>query len=168
MELELKAISKSGIPAALKKAELYRNLNEPGEAESICRDILAIEPDHQLARRQLGLAITDRFKGEPSDRHEEAARLFEGLADPYERVYYMGLLHERRAKAYLRSGHPPHTVPAILKDAMRRFEEAEKIRPKDNDDAILRWNRCVRLIREWEIEMEAAREREPPAPILGD
>ena len=40
MELQLKPISKDGIPEAISKAELYRYLNEPGEAESICRDIL--------------------------------------------------------------------------------------------------------------------------------
>jgi len=29
---------------------------------------------------------------------------------------------------------------------MRCFAEAEKIRPAGNDDSILRWNRCVRLL----------------------
>ncbi len=29
---------------------------------------------------------------------------------------------------------------------MRCFEQAEKIRPPGNDDAMLRWNRCVRLL----------------------
>lgn len=168
MELKLKTISAKGIPGAIKKAELYRNLNEPGEAESICRDILAVAPDHQVARRLLGLAITDRFKGEPGDRAEEAARLFDGLTDRYERLYYTGLMQERRAKAFLRTGHPPHTVPSILTEAMRCFGEAEKIRPPDNEDAILRWNRCVRLIGDWQVEMEAARDKEPQPPISGD
>ena len=35
MDLHLKPISKDGIPEAISKAELYRNLNEPGEAESL-------------------------------------------------------------------------------------------------------------------------------------
>ena len=29
---------------------------------------------------------------------------------------------------------------------MECFEKAEKIRPQGNDDAVLRWNRCLRLL----------------------
>src|SRR6266478_5399206 len=103
MEFKLKTISKAGIPEAISKAELYRSLNEPEEAESICRDILAVEPEHQLALRLLGLAITDQFSGDAADRHGEAEQLFQRLAERYERLYYTGLLHERRAsQAHLR------------------------------------------------------------------
>lgn len=63
MEFKLKIISRAGIPEAISKAELYRSLNEPEEAESICRDILVVEPEHQLALRLMGLAITDQFSG---------------------------------------------------------------------------------------------------------
>jgi hypothetical protein len=146
MEPKLKQISKSGIPEAISKAELYRYLNEPGEAESICRDILAVEPGNQRALRLLGLAITDQFSGSTSDRYAEAEGIFLSLDDPYERLYYTGLCHERRAKAQLRAGHPPHTLRVLFEEAMRCFEAAEKIRPEGNDDAILRWNRCVRLL----------------------
>ena len=159
MELQLKPISRDGIPAAISKAELYRNLNEPGEAESICRDILATEPDNQAALRLLGLAITDQFTGGTSDRYAEAVGVFGQLTDQYKRVYYGGILHERKAKAQLAAGRLPHTVLPIFEEAMRCFEEAEKIRPPQNDDAILRWNRCVRLLQsrlgsEWHKEME--------------
>jgi hypothetical protein len=159
MELKLKPLSKAGITEAISKAELYRYLNEPGEAESICRDILALEPNHQTALRLLGLAITDQFSGAASDRHAEAARAFNSLTSDYERAYYAGILQERKAKAQLRAGRPPHTVIPTFEDAMRRFEEAEAIRPPDNDDAILRWNRCVRLLQsrtgaEWKKEMD--------------
>jgi hypothetical protein len=159
METRLKPISRVGIASAISKAELYRYLNEPGEAESICQDILALEPSHQTALRLLGLAITDQFTGKMSDRYSEAARAFHGLTSEYERAYYTGLLEERKAKAQLRAGRPPHTVLPIFEDAMRLFEEAEKVRPADNDDAILRWNRCVRLLQsrggaEWGKEME--------------
>ena len=82
MEFELKTISKAGIPEAISKAELYRSLNEPEEAESICRDILAVEPEHQLALRLLGLAITDQFCGDASDRHGEVEKLFQSLVAP--------------------------------------------------------------------------------------
>ena len=146
MPLHLKPISKAGIPEALAKVDLYRSLNEPEEAESICRDILAVEPKHQLALRLLGLAITDQFCGDVSDRGGEAQECFDQLSDPYERIYYTGLLHERRAKAQLRAGRLRHTLTPLFEEAMSCFAEAEKIRPLENDDAILRWNRCVRLL----------------------
>ena len=159
MEQKLKPISKAGIAEAIAKAQVYRYLNEPGEAESICRDILAVEPDNQTALRLLGLAITDQFTGEISDRCSESESVFRGLTSDYERVYHLGILCERKAKAQLRAGRPPHAVLPIFEEAMGLFEEAEKIRPANNDDAILRWNRCVRLLQsrigsEWSKEME--------------
>jgi hypothetical protein len=146
VEFTLKTISKAGIPEAISKAELYRSLNEPEEAESICRDILAVDPEHQLALRLLGLAITDQFSGDTSDRSAEVETIFQKLANRYERLYYTGLLHERRAKAQMCMGRPPHTLAPLFGEAMRCFVEAEAIRPAGNDDAILRWNRCARLL----------------------
>jgi len=159
LELKLKPISREGIPEAIAKVELYRNLNEPGEAESICRDILAVEPDNQTAMRLLGLAITDQFKGDASDRYAEAESAFRTLNDRYERLYYLGILHEREAKAQLNAGRMAHTVLPGFEEAMRCFEEAEAIRPHGNDDAILRWNRCLRILQsrmgsEWRKEMQ--------------
>ncbi|WP_353065539.1 hypothetical protein RBB77_05875 [Tunturibacter psychrotolerans] len=157
MTYELKRISIQGVTEAIAKAELYRSLSEPEEAESICRDILAIEPQHQLALRLLGLALTDQFTGVSSDRDREAQQSFQKLTDRYERFYYSGIASERRAKAQLRTGQPPYTVLPLFEQAMRSFEEAEKIRPAGNDDAILRWNRCVRLLQTtgyaWEQEL---------------
>ena len=146
MDLKLKTISKSGIAEAIAKAELYRYLNEPEEAESICRDILAADPKHMLGLRTLGLAITDQFNGGPGDRYAEVEKIFQSLSDPYERLYYTGLLCERRVKAQLRGGRAPHTLLPLLEKALQCFEEAEQIHPPGNDDAILRWNRCVRLL----------------------
>ena len=145
MQFELKTISPSGIDAALSKAETYRFLNHPEDAESICRDVLAIEPNHQLALRVLGLSITDQFAGTPSDRYADAESVFQQLTDEYEKLYYSGLLYERRAKAQLQAGRPPHTVTVLLESAMEHYEKAERMRPSGNDDAILRWNRCARL-----------------------
>jgi hypothetical protein len=161
MEYKVKRISTAGIAEAISKAELYRSLNEPEEAESICRDILAIEPHHQLATRLLGLALTDQFTGHGSDRYRETEEVFLELEDPYERLYYTGITHERRAKAQLNAGQPPRSLFALFDQALRSFAEAEKIRPAGNDDAILRWNRCVRLLQnpayEWgELEEEFA------------
>ena len=146
MDLKLKTISRDGIAEAISKIELYRYLNEPEEAESICRDVLAVEPENQLALRLLGLAITDQFCGDASDRSGEVEKLFERLVERYERLYYTGLLHERRAKAQMRVGRSPHTLAPLFGEAMRYFAEAEAIRPPGNDDAILRWNRCARLL----------------------
>ena len=159
MEFQLKAISLEGVDEALSKVELYRFLNQPEEAESICHDVLAIGPGHQLALRLLGLAITDQFTGGPSDRYGDAESAFQQLSDRYERLYYMGLMHERRAKAQLQARRPPHTLLVLLEEAMRCYEAAEKIRPTGNDDAILRWNRCVRVIQaraesDWQREVE--------------
>jgi hypothetical protein len=146
VELKLKTISKDGIAEAISKAELYRFLNEPEESESICHDILAADPENQTALRILGLAITDEFTGEASDRYSEAESMFLRLTDDYEQQYCRGLLCERQAKAQMRAGRPPHAVTALFQEAMRHFEAAEKIHPPKNDDAILRWNRCARLL----------------------
>lgn len=146
MDEQLKRISRAGIGEAIAKAELYRYLNEPEEAESICRDILSVDPNHQLARRLLGLSITDQFTGKSNDRYSEAEEIFQGLQDGYERSYYTGLLHERRAKAQLHAGCAAHILLPLVEQAMRCFAQAEAVRPPGNDDSILRWNRCVRLL----------------------
>ena len=146
MEREFKIISKSGIAEALAKVQHYRYLNQAEEAESICRDILAADGENQMALRQLGLAITDQFTGGMSDRFNEAHSCFEKLTNHYERSYYLGILNERRAKAQLRAGHRSHTLRASFENALRLYEEAEKVRPQGNDDALLRWNRCLRLM----------------------
>ena len=58
---ELKRLSDEAIPAALEKALRYRLLNKPAEAESICRDVLQIDPENQEALVVLLLALTDRL-----------------------------------------------------------------------------------------------------------
>src|SRR5208283_4264177 len=127
VELKLKTISKDGIAEAISKAELYRYLNEPEESESICHDILAADPENQTALLLLGLAITDEFTGESSDRYAEAESVFLRLSDAYEQQYCLGLLCERQAKAQMQAGRPPHAVTVLFQEAMRRFEAAGKI-----------------------------------------
>jgi tetratricopeptide (TPR) repeat protein len=163
MDLKLKTISRSCIPEAISKATLYRYLNEPEETESICHDILAADPENQVALRTLGAAITDQFTGNPSDRYAEAEGVIQRLSDPYERQYYTGLIYERRAKAQMRIGRPPQVLIGLFKEAMHYFAEAEKIRPPDNDDAVLRWNRCVRL-----LEAFPQAQAEQAEPVLED
>jgi tetratricopeptide (TPR) repeat protein len=146
MDFQIKPISKDGISEAISKAELYRYLNEPGEAESICRDILAADAENQMALRLLGLSITDQFTGNPTDRFNEAEGVFQNLTDEYKRLYYAGILHERQAKAQLAAGRSPYMVTPLFEKALDYFEKAEAVRPHGNDDAILRWNRCVRIL----------------------
>ncbi len=143
---ELKPIVKEAIPRALEKAERYRLLNEPGEADSICRDVLQIDPDNQKAIIMLLLSLTDRF--EKSVTVEQAQELLPQIRDEYERVYYGGIIYERWAKARLDHGFPGSAFVAYdwLREAMSWYEKAEANRPPGNDDAILRWNTCARII----------------------
>jgi hypothetical protein len=145
---QLKPLSKAAVPAALEKAERYRLLNEAGEAVSICEDVLAVDPNHQAAMVMLLLALTDQLADEPAVG-ARAQQIAESLLDEYERFYYTGIVAERSAKAHLRRrGVAPQGVYEWLSEAMECFERAEAVRPRGNDDAILRWNACARLLRD--------------------
>ena len=144
---ELKPLSPDAVPRALAKAERYRLLNEPNEAQSICLDVLAADPGNQNAVTTMILALTDQFVSDRSAVHE-AQTLVSRLHDEYERAYYTGIIQERRAKAHLQHGTPGAGGRAYwwLREAMRCFDEADAIRPANNEDARLRWNACARLI----------------------
>jgi len=147
MEFTFKHLSPEAVARAIEKAERYRLLNEPGEAESICLDALEVDPTNQHAVATLLLAITDQFDHDPrivAHAWDTLAR----IADEYERLYYTGIIFERRAKALLRNGTPRGGSRAYewLREAMEWYERAEAIRPPNNDDALLRWNTCARLI----------------------
>ena len=104
---ELKTLSTDAIPAALAQAERYRLLNEPAEAESICLDILRIDPDNQEALVTFVLALTDQFPDGPHARAAaEAEKALARIRDDYKRAYYSGIVRERRGKAVLRSDRP--------------------------------------------------------------
>jgi hypothetical protein len=145
---KLKAITRGAIPAALEKAERYRLLNEPDGAESICLDVLAVEPDHQEALVTLLLAITDQFDEDTAANARRARDVLPHLRDAYKRAYYAGVIDERHAKALLRRGvlRSGEAAYGLLRDAMRQYEEAEKNRPSGDDEAVLRWNTCARLL----------------------
>src|SRR5262245_8021394 len=106
MEYTLKRILPSGIDAALHKADKYRELNQPNEAASICRDVLAVDAENQLALRILGLALTDQFGAASGAHFAEAEQVFARLRDAYERTFYTGVAFERQAKAQLAGGVP--------------------------------------------------------------
>ncbi len=162
---ELKSLSREAIPAALEKAERYRLLNEPGEAESICLDILATDGENQKALIILLLALTDRFSKGYGVSNTQANQCLARIQGDYEHAYYAGILSERRAKAKLAQGIPGagHYAYNELCEAMRQFEQAEALRPAGNDDALLRWNTCLRMMQRNKL---AAREEERGDPVL--
>ncbi len=147
-DLELNFISKAAIPASLEKARQYRSLLEPQQAESICLDILNIQPDYHEAQIILILAMTDQFthSGQALDV-KKVLELIDKLPDEYEHLYFRGLVSERQARAMLAESMSRSFAYEYFSKAMHYFEQAEKIRPEHNDDAILRWNSCLRTIR---------------------
>ena len=141
---ELKPLSSEAIPSSLEKANRYRLLNEPGAAESICLDVLAAEPDNQEALRTIVLAMSDRFGKDYGVGDARVDDYVTRLSDEYERAYYTGIIRERCAKATLeKNGLRAYEM---FMDAMEWFERAEALRPAGNDDAVLRWNGCARVI----------------------
>lgn len=152
---ELKPISHESVPGALAKAERYRLLNEPGQAESICRDVLGVEPGNQQALIHLTLALTEQ---QAFSRALETAATLESA---YDRAYYTGIVWERRAKAR----HHESAYDWLVK-ALRCYDEAERLRAPGNDDALLRWNTCVRYLAQHK-EL-APRVVEEPEPIISE
>jgi len=144
--MPFKAISSEAVPRALELAQRYRLLNEPGQAESICRDVLAVVPDNQEAIRTLILALTDQF-GHRRGTHLSAVEEWIGrLIEEYDRHYYRGVAYERWARAKLQQGDHVRAAADWVKRAMECYESAEAIRPVGNDDSLLRWNACERLV----------------------
>jgi hypothetical protein len=146
--LALKSLSREAIPKALERAERYRLLNEPAVAESICHDVLAIEPEHQQALITLVLALTDQFAEVAALGVSQVLALIPRLRGEYERCYYSGIICERQARARLKREYPGAWFDAhdLFLQAMEWFARAEALRPPGNDEAILRWNTCARLI----------------------
>jgi hypothetical protein len=159
MTHELKRIRAEAVPAALERARHYRLLNDPHQAESICLDVLAVAPGHAEARVVLLLALTDQFDSRLQDAFPRARELARELGDEYERAYYSGLVYERRARAQYRRGGPGvgGAIFEWLARALEEYDRAAKLSPGGNDEALLRWNACVRLIQsEPRIRPEAA------------
>jgi hypothetical protein len=163
VSFQLKRISADGIPHALERAERYRLLNDPVQAESICHDVLAADADNQDALRCLILSLTDQL-GAAGAAHaaREARACVARLEDEYERAYYNGLVHERETRAFL---HRKNVVRSAAYDgfrhAMEWYERAEALRP-GQVDAVLRWNSCVRAI---ERERLGPADDEPELPL---
>ena len=145
---KLKPLSGEAIPAALEKATCYRYLNEPAEAESICLDILEVESGNQQALITYILSLTDQFERDLSKLFPKAREAIRRLTDDYCRIYYRGIVCERRAKVHFERGVPGsgHLAYDWFRQAMDAYEKAIGRRLAGNDDAILRWNACARVI----------------------
>ncbi|MDJ0781814.1 MAG: hypothetical protein QNJ22_07565 [Desulfosarcinaceae bacterium] len=147
--VELKTITAEAVPGALEMAKRYRLLNEPHEAESICLDILAVDGDHQEALITLLLALTDKFDQDGlKPAYEEALKVVERLSDAYCKSYYGGIVFERRAKYHLKQEGPGSGAVAYdwFTKALKAYGEALSSCDPNNQDAVLRWNSCARII----------------------
>jgi hypothetical protein len=163
-EFELKKLSTEAVAAAFEKVEQYRLLNEPREAESICRDILDVDPANQHALTMLLLSLTDQFRTARRSILEEARALLPQLDDGHERAYYAGIICERQGKAAFHRQQIGGGKVAYcwLRDAMEYYEQAEQLSAPGNDNARLRWNACARMIMEDDgICAEAEGESQP-------
>ena len=161
---ELKTISPDGIPHALEKAERYRLLNDPAQAESICRDVLAVDPANQTALCALILALTDQLSAASAAAAAREARgHIEQLDDAYDRAYYTGIVFERETRAYLARKNVVRSAAYDgFRQAMEWYERAEVLRPPGNVDAVLRWNSCLRALERERLEPASA---EPELPL---
>ncbi len=163
-----KPIDHDAIPQALAKAERYRLLNDPSATESICQDIVEVDPNNQTALVMLLLARTDQFGSTLATGVGRAQELLGRISSPYQRAYYAGVIAERHAKAILQSnamGAGP-IVYTHLRDAMDHYEDAETLSEPGNNEAILRWNTCVRILARDPLLVPPSEERDPP--VLGE
>lgn len=153
-KLSLRTIHPGAVAAALEKARQYRRLNEPEQAESICLDILAIEPENLDALKTLIMALTDQF-AQRSDCVRRARVRLAQLPGEYDRLYYNGLILERDARAQLAKGKSAAFAHDLFMEAISFYERAESLRSEDNDDPILRRNSCLRTL--WAEGLESLR-----------
>jgi hypothetical protein len=163
---DFKLISRDAVPLALEKAERYRLLNEPAQAESICLDVLAVDPGNQRVVVLLILALTEQFQTGPTDCFQKAEALVPKLHGEYERSYYNGIIFERRGYSRALHGGPGSEAVAYewVRRAMDFYEQAERLRAPGNDDALLRWNSCLRLCQRYHLHPEP---EEMFPPVLG-
>ena len=161
---QLKPITPAGVTAALAKGHRYRVLNDSTAAESICLDVLAVDPDNVEALAMHVLSITDQFVGGRAGDMARAGVAVGRLTDPYKNAYYHGVICERWATSVLHRAVPRAGEMAYdwIDKALAWYAKAEALRAPGNDEAILRWNTCVRMLqRDPQIKPRDAEEWEP-------
>lgn len=154
----LKKLEKSAVDGALSKADHYRLLNQPRLAESICLDILEVDPGNQKASIVLLLSLTDQFGTSTPQVAQRALDIANKLGDEYSRLYYTGIVHERQGNVALSSGVHGSDFDAYewYLEAMEFYERAHALQPAGNNDPILRWNTCVRTIKQFNLQPRPA------------
>jgi hypothetical protein len=131
MELNLHDIHNDSIELALDKARQYRSLLEPEIAESICLDILHIDPENQQALVVYILALSDQLHHAGKKTQVQAIEeAVQKLQSRYQQHYYTGLLHERRARFMLTQSMARVFAYDYFIEALQFYEKAEKIRPE--------------------------------------
>lgn len=163
-----KTISPAGIPDAMDMADQYRLLNYPVAAESICLDVLEVDPENQRALVALLLARTDQFSLSRGATVAQAREVLPRLTGGYERAYYAGLIAERRGRALVLASGTGTSQMAYdwFREAMEHYQEAEELRPEGNDEAVLRWNTCARILNSH--PHLAPRDEVEQLPVLGE
>ena len=144
---ELKRLAGDDVSSALALAEQCRAIGEPDEAESMCLDVLELEPENQAALVLLLLARTDLLERGLPRGVDRAREVLPRLAGDYERAYYGGVICERQAKYVLgqRGKRSGFVAFDWFRYAMEHFEEAIQLEP-ERIEAVLRFNTCIRLI----------------------
>lgn len=145
---ELEKIAPASIPAAMERAEHYRLTGESASAESICLDVLEVEPENQQGLILLLLSRTDQFTLGLPGQVERSREILPRLSSAYDRAYYGGIICERQGKYQLRQRGRRSGFVAWewFQHAMEQYQEAKRLRQPANDNPILRWNTCARLI----------------------
>ncbi|MDZ4852853.1 MAG: hypothetical protein SGI77_26500 [Pirellulaceae bacterium] len=144
--LEPRKIRRDTVCAALKQAQHYRLLNEPALAESICRDIIAVDATHEEAWVTLLLSLTDQFDDKKSLAFDQANNALEQLSNEFKKHYYSGIIDERWARAQHKLGLPAESVESWIRSAMSSFTKAEELAPESDPNPLLRWNTCARFL----------------------
>ncbi len=144
---ELKPLPGRDVEAALALAERCRTAGEPEEAESICLDVLEVQPESQPALELLLLARTDLLERGLPEGVQRARELLPRLQGDYERAYFGGLVCERQAKYLLgqRGRRTGFVAYEWFRFAMEEYDSAAQAAP-DRPEPVLRWNACARIL----------------------
>ncbi len=164
MELKLHDIRISAVNKALEKARQYRSLLEPEIAESICLDVLKVDPDNQDVLIVYMLALLDQIsRNENQTQIKTIDGTIDKLTSQYQRYYYSGLLNERRARHLLTQAMSHSFAYDYFIEALKFYQQAIERCPEKNDEAILRWNSCIRT-----IEKEKLKPRQDSEDLMVD
>ena len=142
--MEQYLISKSNIKPALERANQYRLLLQPELAISICIDILAVDTNNQDAIIIYILALTDNISEGKNDK--KILEVISLLDTEYRKKYYKAIYYERKGIAFMKGSMSKSFAYDLFIKAIELYKLARDISPKDDDNATLRYNSCVRSI----------------------